>query len=115
MLDNGPEFIAKALEAKAYGAGVELAFSRPVKPVDNCYIESFHGKFRGECLNMHWFLNFTDTRAIISAWRDDYNAVRPPSGLGGRTPKNSQRCCEPRRSWCQLRTSLQSDLPTGPA
>lgn len=86
ILDNGPEMIAKALDAWAYTQGVELAFTRPAKPVDNCYVESFHDKFRDECLSVHWFLGLEDARQIIEAWREDYNTVRPHQSLGGRTP-----------------------------
>jgi putative transposase len=82
----GPELIARALDAWAYTAGVELRYTRPAKPVDNCYVESFHDKFRDECLSMHWFLDLADARAIIEAWREDYNTVRPHQSLGNRTP-----------------------------
>jgi putative transposase len=86
VLDNGPELIAKALDAWAYAAGVELKHTRPAKPVDNCYVESFHDKFRDECLNVHWFLDLADARDIIERWREDYNTVRPHQSLGNRTP-----------------------------
>lgn len=85
-LDHGPEMTARALDAWAYAAGVELAFTRRGKPVDNCYVESFHDKFRGECLSVHWFLDIADARRLIAAWRDDYNTVRPHQSLGYRTP-----------------------------
>ena len=82
----GPRWWPWALDAWAYERGVELAFTRRAKPVDNCYVESFHDKFRDECLSTHWFLDLADARRIVSAWRDDYNTVRPHSSLGGRTP-----------------------------
>ena len=86
MLDNGPEMIAKALDTWAYEQGVTLHFSRPGKPVENCFVESFHGTFREECLNAHWFLGLPDARDVIEAWRIAYNTERPHSRLGGRTP-----------------------------
>jgi putative transposase len=61
-LDNGPEVIAKALDLWAYSNGVTLDFSRPGKPTDNAYIESFNSRFRQECLNQHWFLSLEDAR-----------------------------------------------------
>ena len=64
ILDDGPELIAKALDAWAYAHGVELAFTRPAKPVDTCYVERFHDKFRDECLSLHWFL---EDRAMVDA------------------------------------------------
>ena len=86
IVDHGPEFLAKALDAWAYAHGVELAFTRPAKPVDNCYVESFHDKFRDECRSTHWFLDLADARRTVAAWREDYNTVRPHRGLGNRTP-----------------------------
>ncbi len=85
-VDNGPEFVSKVLDHWAYTHGVALDFSRPGKPIDNCYVESFNGRFRGECLNAHWFLSIEDARAKIEAWRLDYNASRPHSALGQMTP-----------------------------
>src|SRR5262249_13386761 len=76
-IDNGPEFQSKALDQWAYDNKVQLQFSRPGKPVDNAYIESFNGKFRDECLNEHWFTSLTEAKQIIEAWRKDYNEVRP--------------------------------------
>jgi putative transposase len=87
VVDNGPEFAGTALDRWAYRNGVELHFIRPGKPVDNAYIESFNGKFRDECLNLHWFLDLNHARAETEAWRVDYNEVRPHSSLGNLTPK----------------------------
>lgn len=71
----------------AYGQNVELVFSRPGKPTDNPYIESFNGSFRDECLNAHWFLSLEDAREKIEAWRIEYNTSRPHSNLGDLTPE----------------------------
>jgi len=54
-VDNGSEFISKALDKWAYENEVTLDFSRPGKPTDNPFIESFNGSFRDECLNVNWF------------------------------------------------------------
>ena len=54
-VDNGPEFISKALDGWTYWNGVKLEFSRPGKPTDNASVESFNGHLREECLNQHWF------------------------------------------------------------
>ena len=63
--------------------GVTLRFIRPGKPIENAYVESFNGKFRDECLNEHWFVSLADAKAVIEAWRVDYNTVRPHSSLAG--------------------------------
>ena len=86
-VDNGPEFAGRILDAWAYTHGVRLHFIEPGKPVQNAYIESFNGRLRDECLNEHWFMNLPAARNIVERWRDDYNAVRPHSALGNRTPE----------------------------
>ena len=94
VVDNGPEFAGRTLDAWAYARGVTLCFIRPGKPVENAYIESFNGKFRDECLNEHWFISLADAKATIEAWRIDYNTVRPHSSLGHRTPEQFARFTE---------------------
>jgi putative transposase len=94
VLDNGPEFISRALEIWAEEHGVRLHFIEPGKPVQNCYVESFNGRFRDECLNEHWFTSLADARRIISAWRDEYNEVREHGSLGGMTPNEYRRAME---------------------
>jgi len=85
-LDNGPEFISKEVDLWAYAHGVILDFSRPGKPTDNAFIESFNSRFRQECLNEHWFLSLEDATEKIEAWRSHYNEQRPHSSLGYQSP-----------------------------
>lgn len=85
-VDNGPEFISRALDLWAYMNGVKLDFSRPGKPTDNAFVESFNGKFRAECLNAAWFLSLVEAQAKCEAWRRDYNEVRPHSFIGHQPP-----------------------------
>ena len=85
-VDNGSEFISRDLDLWAYQRDVVLDFSRPGKPTDNAYIESFNGKFRAECLNPHWFLTLDDARQKMEEWRRDYNEVRPHSAIGNMPP-----------------------------
>ena len=56
------------------------------KPTQNGYVESFNGKFRDQCLNEHWFSTLAEARAIVTAWRRDYNEQRPHSAIGYLTP-----------------------------
>lgn len=86
-VDNGPEFISKALDLWAYDNKVKLRFIQPGKPTQNAYIESFNGKFRDECLNEHVFVNLQSAQQIIETWRQDYNSERPHSSLNDRTPE----------------------------
>lgn len=85
-VDHGTEFTSRALEDWAYQRGVQLDFIRPGKPVENAFIESFNGRLRDECLNVHQFLSLDDARRKIEVWRRDYNHDRPHSSLGDLTP-----------------------------
>ncbi|MCP5235741.1 MAG: IS3 family transposase [Zoogloeaceae bacterium] len=80
--DNGPEFTSRAFIAWAQAHGVRHLLIDPGKPMQNGYIESFNGKFRDECLNEHWFETLAQARETISAWRQDYNEIRPHSSCG---------------------------------
>jgi len=86
VVDNGPEFVGRALDAWTYAHGVTLRFIRPGKPIENAYVESFNGKFRDECLNEHWFQSVAEAQVVIEIWRRDYNEVRPHSSLGNVPP-----------------------------
>lgn len=86
QVDNGPEFISKALDDWAHRRGVNLKFSRLGTPTDNPYIEAFNGRLREECLNQHWFASLEEARQTIEAWRVDYNEVRPHTALDHQTP-----------------------------
>lgn len=84
--DNGPEFISLALDKWAYENGVTLDFSRPGRPTDNAFIESFNGSLRDECLNTNWFMSLDDARQKLENWRQDYNHFRPHSALADTAP-----------------------------
>jgi len=85
-VDHGTEFMSRALEDWAHQRGVQLDFIRPGKPVENAFIESFNGRLRDECLNVHQFTSIEDAKAKIEAWRVDYNQRRPRGSLGHLTP-----------------------------
>jgi putative transposase len=89
--DNGPEFISKALDQWACWNKVELDFSRPGKPTDNAFIESFNGRVRQELLNASWFETLDQAREMTSAWRAEYNEHRPHRSLGNTSPKEFAR------------------------
>jgi putative transposase len=97
-VDHGTEFMSKALEAWAFYRGEQLDFTRLGKPTDNGHIESFNGRLRDECLNVHQFLSLDHAKATIEAWRHDYNEVRPHSSLGDLTPAEFIQTCQERRA-----------------
>ena len=85
-VDNGGEFASRVMDAWAYRQGIQLDFIRPGKPVENCFIESFNGRLRDECLNVEVFFTLEDAREKLARWQDDYNGTRPHSGLQDHTP-----------------------------
>ncbi len=93
-VDHGTEFLSRALEDWAWRRGVQLDFTRPGKPTDNGYIESFNGKLRDECLNVNQFVSLADAQQRIEQWREEYNTVRPHSSLGHLTPQEYQETCQ---------------------
>jgi putative transposase len=86
QVDNGSEFISKDFDKWAYDNKVVLDYSRPGKPTDNPFIESFNGSFRDECLNVNWFLSLDDAFEKINEWVNEYNNFRPHSSLNEMTP-----------------------------
>lgn len=85
-VDQGPEFISKDLDLWAYMNGVELDFSRPGKPTDNAFAETFNGKVRAECIDQNWFLSLQDAQVKCEEYRQEYNNERPHSSIGQKTP-----------------------------
>jgi transposase InsO family protein len=84
--DNGPEFVAYRVQDWLRDNQCDVMYIKPGSPWENAYIESFNGKFRDECLNMHIFRNVPDAERIVDYWRDEYNNYRPHSSLGNLTP-----------------------------
>ena len=86
VLDNRPEGTSRAMFEWSERTGVRLRFIKPGKPVQNAFVESLNGRFRDECLNVHWFRSLRHARDEIESWRRHYNTKRPHSALGYRTP-----------------------------
>ncbi len=94
-VDNGSEFCSRAMDVWSYRNGVKLDFIRPGRPVENGFIESFNGRLRDECLNVHVFFDLADARKKLEAWRHDYNEVRPHGSLAKLTPSEFARRASP--------------------
>ena len=84
--DNGTERTSTAILAWSKGTGIDWHYIQPGKPQQNAFVESFNGRLRDECLNETAFSSLTEARAVLAAWRDDCNRVRPHSALANRTP-----------------------------
>ena len=94
VCDNGPEFAGRVLDVWAHERGVALQFIRPGKPIENAFVESFNGKFRDECLSVHWFRTLAEAQLEIEAWRQDFNELRPHRGLRSLTPGEFTRALQ---------------------
>jgi putative transposase len=84
--DNGPEFIAHAVQDWLKSRSIQALYIKPGSPWENGRIESFHDKLRDECLNREMFSTLTEASVIIGDWRHEYNTFRPHSSLQYRTP-----------------------------
>lgn len=84
--DNGSEFTAETVKTWLAEKKVGPAFIPPGQPWKNGFIESFHDKFRDECLQREWFSSLLDAQVVIADWRLHYNTQRPHSSLGYKTP-----------------------------
>ena len=93
FVDNGSEFSGRVFDLWAYHKNAKIDFNRPGKPTDNCFVESFNGSFRDECLNVHWFETIDEAKAKIEAWRVEYNESRPHEALKQLTPNEYALKC----------------------
>ena len=86
--DNGTEFIAGKIQRWLRVNQIKTLYIEPGSPWQNGYIESFHSRFRDECLNREWLLNLREARVVIEDWRQHYNTERSHSRLGYLSPEN---------------------------
>ena len=91
--DNGPEFIAYAIQDWLKKQQIKTLYIRPGSPWENGHIESFHDKLRDECLNRDLFGTLAEARVIVESWRVEYNHERPHSSLGDQTPDEFELGC----------------------
>ena len=85
--DNGPEFIAAKVQQGLRDHHIKTLYIEPGSPWQNGYIESFHSRFRDECLRREMLLNLREARVVIEDWRLHYNSDRPHSRLGYLSPE----------------------------
>lgn len=89
--DNGPEFIAYAIQDWLAASEVKTLYLKPGSPWENGHMESFHDKLRGECLNRELFGGLLAAQIILAQWRGEYNDERPHSSLRYQTPSEYAR------------------------
>ena len=84
--DNGPEFVAKAVQEWIAAVGAKTAYIAPGSPWENGYVESFNARLRDELLDGEIFYSLREAQIVIESWRRHYNAIRPHQSLGYRPP-----------------------------
>jgi len=84
--DNGPELTSMAILRWCQESQVEWHYIQPGKPQQNAFVESFNGRLRDELLNETLFTSLAHARAALADWRQDYNTIRPHSGVGNLPP-----------------------------
>jgi putative transposase len=84
--DNGPEFIAKEVQRWLAENRIKTIYIEPASPWQNGFVESFHGRFRDECLNREQLWTLTEAGVVIEDYRREYNSFRPHSRLGYQSP-----------------------------
>lgn len=84
--DNGPEFVAKAVQKWIGAVGAKTAYIMPGSPWENGFIESFNARLRDELLDGEIFYSLAEAKIIIESWRRHYNTVRPHGSLGYKPP-----------------------------
>ncbi len=84
--DNGPEFVATAVQEWIAAVGARTAYIAPGSPWENGFIESFNARLRDELLDGEIFYSLKEARIVIESWRHHYNTVRPHESLGYKPP-----------------------------
>lgn len=84
--DNGPEFVAEAVQDWITAVGAKAAYIAPGSPWENGYIESFNARLRDELLDGEIFYTLREAQIIVESWRRHYNTVRPHASLGYKPP-----------------------------
>jgi putative transposase len=84
--DNGPEFVAKAVQEWITAVGAKTAYIAPGSPWENGFIESFNARLRDELLDGEIFYSLREAQVVIESWRRHYNQLRPHASLGYRAP-----------------------------
>jgi transposase InsO family protein len=109
--DNGPEFIARAIQRWTKQLAIETLYIEPGRPWENGFAESFHSRLRDEFLATEVFESLAAARKLTSAWKDDYNHYRPHGSLGYVTPVEfAARCAASVRPTASLQQHSGSTL-----
>jgi putative transposase len=107
--DNGPEFIAHQVQQWLADNRIKTIYIEPGSPWQNGFVESFHGRFRDECLNREQLWTLTEARVVIEDYRREYNQRRPHSRLGYLSPARFAAQLSPSSASVGLRPPCAED------
>ncbi len=108
--DNGPEFVAEAVERWLEVSGVGTLYIEPGSPWENAYSETFIGRLGDELLKREAFASLLEAKVLVEEYRNHYNQERPHSALGYRTPAEFAASCEPASADEDLTKELESTI-----
>ena len=114
--DNGPEFVATAVQDWIGAVGAKTAYITPGSPWENGFIESFNARLRDELLDGEIFYTLREAQIIIESWRRHYNTVRPHASIGYRgSGTGGVRASARRMAGCAIPTRSAGHAPAGAA
>jgi len=116
LSDNGTELTSMVVLRWCQEMRIEWHYIAPGKPTQNAFVESFNGRLRDELLNETLFTSLSQARAVLAAWKDDYNMVRPHSALGNLTPAEyvDRSACGPQRGGALRYVEGSAPRPVAP-
>jgi len=100
-MDNGPEFVAHALNAWCRFIGARSLFINPGSPWQNGWIESCNTRLRDEFLNGQQFDTHFESKVLLSDWRPNTITKEPTTYFVGKRQSSSPR---PGSSWKDPKT-----------
>ena len=109
--DNGTELTSMAMLRWSQERRVEWHYIAPGKPQQNAFVESFNGRLRDELLNETLFTSLAHAREVLALWKDDYNTIRPHSGLGNLTPEVYAKPALPDRNGAERCATARAPRP----
>ena len=89
--DQGSQFTGFAFTGRLRAAGVQISMDGRGRCMDNIFIERLWRSLKYEAVYLHDLADGFQARRVIGEWIDFYNAERPHSALGGKTPAEAYR------------------------
>jgi transposase InsO family protein len=102
--DNGPEFVAEAVQAWVTAVGARTAYIAPGSPWENGLVESLNARLRDELLDGEVFYGLREAQVVIEGWRRHLQRAAPArlarlpgAGTGGvrAGPRRTDGCATP--------------------